>query len=54
MDSAVHQIESQSSSSSDVVEGHYLEPPDDGYPVVTQSRLLHENDSPQVQGWKSQ
>ena len=33
------------SSSSDVVKDHYLEPPDDGYPVVTQSGLLHENDS---------
>ena len=32
------------SSNSDVVEGHYLDPPDDGYPVVTQSGLLHEND----------
>ena len=33
------------SSSSDVVEGHYLEPPDDGYPVVTQSGLIQNNDS---------
>ena len=33
------------SSSSDAVEGHYLEPPDDGYPVATQSGLPHENDS---------
>ena len=44
------------SSSSDVVEGHYLKPPDDGYPVVTQSGLLHEvlarKHGPQVEGWK--
>ena len=28
-----------------VVEGHYLEPPDDGYPVVTQSGLIQNKDS---------
>ena len=33
------------SSSSDIVEGHYLEPPDDRYPVVTQSGLIQNNDS---------
>ena len=33
------------SSSSDVVEGHFLGPSDDGYPVVSQSGLLHEVDS---------
>ena len=33
------------SSSSDVVEGHYLEPPDDGFPAVTQSGLIQNNDS---------
>ena len=38
------------SSSSGVVEGHYLGPPDDGYPVVTQSGLLHENDSREEAG----
>ena len=33
------------SSSSDVVEGHHLEPPDDRYPVMTQSGLIQNNDS---------
>ena len=33
------------SSGSDVVEGQYWGPPDDGYPVVAQSGLLHENNS---------
>ena len=32
-------------SSSDVVEGHYVGPSDDGYPVVSQSGLLQEVDS---------
>ena len=39
-----------SSSSSDVVEGHYLGPSDDGYPVVTQSGILHEIDL-QEEAW---
>ena len=46
------------SSSSDVVEGHYLESPDDGYPVVIQSGLILNNVSrteawSQVERWKS-
>ena len=49
MSSAVHRMESQWGIPHKHAlfgsEGHYLEPPDDGYPVVTQSGLLHENDS---------
>ena len=33
------------SSSSEVVEGHFLGPSDDGYPVVSQPGLLHEVES---------
>ena len=33
------------SSGSDGVEAQYLEPPDDGYPIVAQSGLSYENDS---------